>query len=51
VPEFPFYFFALANISINDVDGYLVETKRNAPRNHRNVKADTVFAFLLTRNT
>src|SRR6266478_2828415 len=43
--KFPFCVFALGNISINEVDGYLVEAKRNALCHNGNVKASTVFAL------
>src|SRR5882762_10735106 len=44
-PEFALCFFALGNVSINEIDGDLVEAKRNAPRDDGNVKANTVFAL------
>src|SRR5882762_11848305 len=43
--EFVLYCFALGDISINEIDGDLVEAKRNAPRDGGNVKANTVFAL------
>ena len=43
--KFPFCFLALGNVSINEVDTYPLEAKRNAPRNDGNVKANTVFAL------
>src|ERR1700739_628610 len=44
-PEFSFCFLALGNISINEVDTYLLEAKRNTFSHYGNVKANTVFAL------
>src|SRR5712675_2469844 len=44
-PEFALCFLALANISINEKDAYLLGAKRNALCHNGNVKANTVFAL------
>jgi len=44
-PEFAIYFLAFGDISINEIDGDLVEAKRNALRDDGNIKPNTVFAL------
>src|SRR3954469_2324275 len=41
--KFPFCFPALANISINEVDGCPIEANRNALCHNGNVEGDTAF--------
>jgi len=43
IPSFRCRTFWAGNL--NEADGYVVEAKRNAPRDDGNVKANTVFAF------